>query len=100
MQANIITHNFGGMFRKLLGIVLIKQIEKGDFMSHSTNARKNKGLTHEKVFYRQYLYDAGEPRDVRSHDTPIEFEEELLENSYGMRKKFRGIAKKMREFTP
>ena len=62
-------------------------------MSHKYPAIKNR---HPKVYFEQYLYNAGEPWDDRSSDTPPELEAELLENSYFMRQKMRRIAHKLR----
>jgi hypothetical protein len=65
-------------------------------MSHSTNAKTNKQQDQPKVFFKQYLYNSGEPMDNMSQDTPAELEAELLENSYVMRRRFRNVAKKLR----
>ena len=62
-------------------------------MSYEHSAQKNK---HPKVYFEQYLYNAGEPWDDRSSDTPPELEAELLENSYFMRQRARRIANKLR----
>ncbi len=62
-------------------------------MSHQYATDKNK---HPKVYFEQYLYNSGEPFDEISSDTPPELEAELLENSFNMRRRFRHIAKRLR----
>lgn len=63
-------------------------------MSHDYSAIKNK---HPKENFRQYLYNANEPRDDVSSDTPAEFETELLGSSRFMRQQFRQIAQNIRD---
>ena len=46
----------------------IKQLMKGDNMSYSTNAAKNKQQKHSKVHFSQYLYNSSEPEADNSHD--------------------------------
>lgn len=62
-------------------------------MSHTYSTVNNK---HPKVHFQQYLYNAGEPRDDISNDTPVELEAELLENSHSMKGRVRHIAQRMR----
>lgn len=64
-------------------------------MSNEYEAIKNR---HPKVHFEQYLFNISEPRDDDSSNTPPEFEAELLENSYNMRRKFRHIAQRLRNF--
>jgi len=82
---------------KLLGIVLTKASKrKVTHMSHFTSSVKNKQQKHPKVHYQQYLYNAGEPHDYVSHDTPAALEVELLENDYSLRRQFKRTAQNMR----
>lgn len=67
-------------------------------MHHQSTLGKNKEQRHPKVNFHQYLYYSGEPRDDISHDEPAEFEAELVENSYLMRRKFRHDAQRKRSF--
>ncbi|HUD10726.1 MAG TPA: hypothetical protein VMR28_03590 [Candidatus Saccharimonadales bacterium] len=57
----------------------------------------NKQQKHPKTYFQQYLYNAGEPQDDISQDSPGLREAELLEDSYFMRRKFRHIARRLRE---
>jgi len=65
-------------------------------MSHSTSLGENKQQKHPKVRYEQYLYNAGEPQDYVSHDTPALLEAELLENSFLLKRRFKHTVQKMR----
>jgi len=69
---------------------------KGDIVSHSNHAIKNKQQGHPKVYFEQYLYNAGEPKDDISQDTPALLEAELLEDSYFLRRQLRRTARKLR----
>lgn len=62
-------------------------------MSDQYSTIKNK---HPKLFFKQYLYNLGEPWDDISNDTPPELEAELLENSSIMRGRVKRYAKSMR----
>lgn len=61
-----------------------------------TYSTMNKNQKHPKVHSTQYLYNAGEPKDYFSHDTPAELKAELLDNIEEMRGDFRHLARKMR----
>ena len=65
-------------------------------MSHQPFATKNKQQNSQKVNFRKYLFNSGEPRWDDANYSPPELEAELLENSYDMRRKFRHIAKNLR----
>ena len=65
-------------------------------MSRSTNARTINQLIRPRVYLDRYIYDINEPRDVVSRDTPLELEEELLGNSYLMRRQLRHRAQMLR----
>ena len=65
-------------------------------MSRDYSAIKNKQQKHPKVFFEQYLYNAGKPEYRDSSDLPAELEAELLENSYSIKRHFRHIAQGMR----
>ncbi len=64
-------------------------------MSHRLTTNKPQHR-HPKIYFKQFLYNASEPRDDISHDTPAEHEAELMENSYFMRRRFRHNAQRIR----
>lgn len=66
-------------------------------MSRSYDAKKNKQQKHHKKFFEQYLFNAYEPRDHVSNNTPAELEAELLQNTFVMKRRFRHIAQRLRE---
>jgi hypothetical protein len=66
-------------------------------MSHGFSPAKNKQhKKHPKVHFQQYLSNAREPADERSHYSAPELEAELLENGYDMKRRFRHLAKTWR----
>jgi hypothetical protein len=66
-------------------------------MSHSTEARTINQQKHPKIYFKQYIHDTNEPRDVSSRDMPIKLEIELVENSYIMRRELRQKARRLRD---
>jgi hypothetical protein len=58
---------------------------------YSTTTNKNP-----KVYFKQYLDNINEPLDEGINATPPELMAELLEDSYSMRRRFRLLAKKIR----
>ncbi len=84
------------VFAKLLGFVqLIKS--RGGIMPHRDYATKNKQQKHPKINFRQYLYNSGEPRFDIFRGSSNELSIDLLEDSYDMKRRFRQIARKMRD---
>ena len=66
-------------------------------MSHTNSAIKNENQKHPKVDFRLYLNNTGEPWDnYIPSGMPPELEAELLQNSMGMKRRFRLIAQSMR----
>ena len=51
-----------------------------------------------KSMSQRYLRNINEPRDTGSNEIPPELEAELLEDSYIMRRRFRLIAKTLRDY--
>lgn len=65
-------------------------------MSRTYSAKKNKHQKQPKVFFEQYLYNAGEPPEhIYSHPL-TNLEVELLESSFSMRHRVRRIAQRLR----
>ena len=60
---------------------------------HWPNENKNP-----KAFFHRYLKNVDEPKDTSSFETAPELKAELLEDSYIMRKRFRFIAKTLRDY--
>lgn len=56
----------------------------------------DKQQKHPKVFYEEYLFDSREPRDYESNDVPSELDDELLSDSYYMKRSIRRIAQRIR----
>ena len=64
-------------------------------MPHQGWADKNQNP---KVFFQQYLRSIDEPIDISSVDPSPEMRSELMEDSYIMKRRFRLIAKTLRDY--
>jgi hypothetical protein len=53
---------------------------------------------HPKIFFQRYLRNIDEPRDISDRRMPPELEAELMGDSYVMRRRFRLIAKTLRDY--
>jgi len=64
-------------------------------MPHQNWADQNQNP---KVFFQQYLRNIDEPRDSSTTDSSLELRNEFMEDSYVMRRRFRLIAKTLRDY--
>jgi hypothetical protein len=64
-------------------------------MPHQSLASNNKNS---KKIFEHYLRNIDEPSDTGISDIPSELQAELLEDSYAMRRRFRLIAKTLRDY--
>jgi len=68
---------------------------KGVEMPHQRWVENNKNP---KIFFQRYLRNIDEPKDISSNNSMPQPKAELLENSYVMRRRFRLIAKTLRDY--
>jgi len=66
-------------------------------MPHRKYVTKNKQQKHPKINFRQYLYNSGEPRFDIFRGSSNELTSDFLEDGYAIKRRFRQIARKMRD---